>query len=105
MTTSVFTSPAQREAFADDVLELLGASYALEDGTIIQGQSLTHLQQCLRDGCRRSGGNRKWRLGGGYWGITSALEEAGFRVIRARTMRYTRKGEFKPYQLCDCVTL
>lgn len=97
---STFRSPAELAAFQDDVLSNLGSSYMVGD-TVIQGQSLTHLQQCLRDPI----GGRKWRLGGGYWGFQDALHEAGFKVIRGRTMRYTRNGQFKPYQECDVVTL
>lgn len=99
---SNFATPAMREAFVDDVLNELGGSYALEDGTIIKGQSFSYLQQVLRD---RTLGGRKWVLGGGNCGFSNALEEAGFKIIRARTMRYTRRGEFKPYQMCDVVTL
>lgn len=105
MIQSVFQSPAHVAQFQDDVLEMLNSSYMRGDSTVIQGQSLSFLQQLLRDPHRASGGRRKWVLGGGYCGFTSALKEAGFKVIRARTMRYTRKGEFKPYQPCDVVTL
>jgi hypothetical protein len=101
VTDTVFRSPAELAAFQDDVLNNLGASYAKEDGTVFQGQSLSYLQTSLRD--RYSG--RKWVLGGGFWGFQNALQEAGFKVVRARTMRYTRKGEFKPYQECSVVTL
>lgn len=102
---SMFANEATRNAFADDVLEMLGARYALEDGTIIEGQAFSFLQSLLRDGCRASGGRRRWTLPGGYGGFRDALEEAGFKVIRARSMRYTRTGAFKPYQMCDVVTL
>ena len=103
MQQSVFSSPAQREMFVTDVLDALSARYMLPDGTIIEGASLSYLQADLRSHYNKSG--RRWRLGGGYWGFTSALDEAGFKRVRARTMRYTRNGEFKPYQECDVVTI
>lgn len=97
---TVFKDRETREAFVDSVLEHLGANYMVGD-TMIKGQSLTHLQQCLRMPHK----GRRWTLPGGYWGITSALEEAGFKIVRGRTMRYTRNGAYKPYQECDVVTL
>ena len=84
-----------RTRFAADVAKLLCASYMLDDGTVIKGQSYTHLVSCLRD--------MRWRLPN-YCDMVEALEKAGFKVIRARTMRYTRRGELKPYAKCDCVT-
>ncbi len=92
--------PAEQQAlFRADVERLLRAAYMLPCGTVVKGQSLTHLQACLRD----VHDGRRWRLGGGYWGITTALQEAGFTLQRARTMRYTRNGQYKPYQPCQVV--
>lgn len=98
---SKFPNTATKTMFQDDVLHYLGASYMLASGAVIEGQSFSHLKQCLRD--RYAG--RKWRIGGGYYDLVEALEEAGFKVLRARTMRYTRNGQFKPYAECDVVTL
>jgi hypothetical protein len=101
MSESVFLSAQQRDQFADDVLENLGYEYMDSKGQLFQGQALSHLQAALRGAYR----GRKWKLGGGYWGFQQALQEAGFKVVRARTMRTTRNGLRKPYQECDVVTL
>lgn len=91
---------ATLKQFQSDVARYLRSDYMLPSGEVIKGQSLTHLQQCLRMGEN----GRRWQLRGGYCGFTDALEKAGFKLVRARTMRYTRKGDYKPYQQCEVVT-
>ena len=99
--TSHFRNSAELAAFQEDVLVQLGARYQTEDGEVIEGNSFSFVQQALRGGFR----GRRWTLAGGYGGFSDCLKETGFKVIRARTLRYTRKGELKPYAECDVVTL
>ncbi len=98
---TIFADKAELLAFRADVSHYLRADYMLPCGTVVKGQALTHLRDCLRMG----GGPSKlrWRISGGFWGFTSQLECAGFTLTRARTMRHTRNGLYKPYQVCDVV--
>lgn len=102
-----FPTPALREQFVDDVLSLARGTYELPSGERVQGEALSALQRSLTS--RSYGGlpgGRRWTGLSRYCDFVSALESAGFRVVRARTVRYFRGGGGpKAGQACRVVTL
>jgi hypothetical protein len=103
---SKFESPAMRERFVDDVLKQLCARYVLDDGTEVEGQSLSYLRTALSSRLYGAGDrSARWRGLSRYGDFVEALREAGFRVERGRGYRYFRGGAFKPGQPCDVVTV
>lgn len=99
MTQLITFTPGQKQLFKQDVEHYVRGTYMLPGGQLVQGQSLTHLRQCLRMGHN----GRRWALPSHYHDFLQALAAVGYKRVRAHTMRYTRKGEFKPYQICDVI--
>lgn len=79
-----------QDDLAAAIAELCVLNYQTETGARIKGQSISYLSQLLRD--------RGWRGVSNLNDLETLVEERGFRVIKAQTIKCT--GRLAPPARC-----